>query len=96
MLLLLFLQKIIYTASEFIAFARNLTEDVVLEESKKWTAASVKDIPLESDEIVLEYLCRHNYDVEQAKFNLMCVISGGKGSISKYERKFVMSAFSSI
>lgn len=50
-----------------------------MDESKKWTAASVKDVPLESDELALEYLCRHDYDAELAKFNLMCIFGVGKG-----------------
>ena len=69
---------------EFIAFARNLCEDVTLDEGKKWTAITAGDVPLESDEIILEYLCRHNYDVALAKFNLTCKLGAGKGLILEF------------
>lgn len=65
--------------SDFLAFARNLTEDVFIEEGKKWTARSAAEIALESDEAALEYLCKLNYDLPLAKFNLMCRMSVGKG-----------------
>ena len=50
------------------------------EEGKRWTPLTTQEIPLESDELALEYLCRHNYDVPLAKFKLMCELANGKGA----------------
>lgn len=35
--------------------------------------------PLESDEAVIEFLAKHNYDLNKAKFFLSCILSGGRG-----------------
>lgn len=67
-------------SADFLAFARNLSENLLIEEGKRWTAIDATLVPLESDELALEYLCRHNYDVPLAKFKLMCHISNGKGT----------------
>ena len=35
--------------------------------------------PLESDEAVIEFLAKHDYDLNKAKFYLACILSGGRG-----------------
>lgn len=35
--------------------------------------------PLESDELIMEYLAIHGYNVENAKFHLLCSLCVGKG-----------------
>lgn len=48
------------------------------ETGRRWNVADIA-LPLESDELVLQYLCLHNYDVDLAKFNILCKIGVGKG-----------------
>ena len=65
-------------------FARNLGHNLFVDGSaRKWDLSST-DIHLESDEIALEYLCRHNYDIDRAKFNIECKIGVGKGCSLNY------------
>ena len=44
----------------------------------KWTF-DLSEVPLESDELALEYLLLHNHDVEKAKFNILCRLGVGRG-----------------
>lgn len=74
-----FLTLLLLLCTDFLAFARNLSENIMMEEGKRWTPSDVAQVPLESDELALEYLCRHNYDVPLAKFKLMCQLANGKG-----------------
>ena len=62
-----------------MAFTRNLSDNIFVEEDRRWTSATSFEVPLESDELSLEYLCKHKYDVPLAKFKLMCLMASGKG-----------------
>lgn len=71
----------LYPDTDFLAFARNLSESILVEDGKRWTPADAASVPLESDELLLEFLCRHNYDIPLAKFKLMCQMAHGKGVV---------------
>ncbi len=59
------------------------------ETGRKWDVSDIS-LPLESDELVLQYLSMHNYDVNLAKFNLLCKIGVGKG---KWKNLIIIIAF---
>ena len=51
-------------------------------ESSAWNE-SLDDIPLESDERLLDYLHKFNYDSQKALFNLLVELGRGKGNVYK-------------
>ena len=70
-------QILIYHLVEFLAFSRNLcNQGHIFDEP--WTLDSSSQ-PLESDELALNFLHQHDYDVEMAKFHLMIFHGQGKG-----------------
>eukprot|EP01041_Mallomonas_annulata_P008619 gene8619-17782_t len=66
-------------AAEFLAFSRNISSQWCSPEG--YWSDKMSTIPLESDELALEFLKYHDYDIERAKFNLMCSIGQGKDII---------------
>ena len=45
-----------------------------------WTEEQAATIPLESDADAIEYLARHDFNLDQAIFSLHCEMGCGKGT----------------
>lgn len=67
---------------EFLAFSRNLCPQEH-RNNEFWTEKLV-NTPLESDEIALTFLTKYEYDVEQAKFSIMCHMGQGKDNFGTF------------
>lgn len=71
-----------WTCAEFLAFARNLFEQVFIPgggaQPDAWSCER-SAVPLESDERFLKYLQLHNYDLETAKLRLLSDLGAGTG-----------------
>lgn len=65
----------------FLAFTRNIFEPGSLKDGETWDTITA-DIPLEGDGEMIEYLSKRDYDVERAKFNLVCDLGFGKDYVS--------------
>ena len=48
-------------------------------EGQGWTEDQVATIPLESDSEAIDYLARHNFNLDEAIFSLHCEVGCGKG-----------------
>jgi len=66
---------------EFICFVRNLLSNVRLEKTEYWSQSQCK-YPIDSDELAIEYLAKHGYDVSNATNHMLCDLTSGKDQIS--------------
>lgn len=74
---------------DFLLHTRNLFDRRKLGVSRQvgeeppvvWKKEQIS-LPLESDEAVIEFLAKHDYDLNKAKFFLACLMSGGRGKCS--------------
>jgi hypothetical protein len=65
---------------EFLMFTRNLFQTL----DRLWDIDSVRHMPLEDDELALEFLSRFNFDVTVAKFNFITETGMGQGATVTY------------
>jgi hypothetical protein len=72
LLLNLFVKIALLSSTEFLVTTRNLFESDLLGDDEVWDEYMVSQIPLESDEIALEYLAKFNYDIEKALLIYCC------------------------
>lgn len=86
---------LLFCPIDFIFFARNLIEPINVNVKSSCSPGSGGDsgntcgssveatnttsIPLESDGLIIEFLARHNFNVEYAKFHLLSLLCCGKG-----------------
>ena len=62
--------------NDFLVFSRN----VLGVGSRAWDLESVRAVPLEEDELAIEYLSRYEYDLPTAKFSLLAELGAGQGT----------------
>ena len=74
--------------AEFLEFVRNYVEPTRCQVPIKCdgniaipavSTLSDSTMPMESDELIVSFLALHNFDVENAKFHFLCLLSIGKG-----------------
>lgn len=83
---LLFVESYQSFLIDFLLYTRNIFERRKLGVSRRvgddselvWKKDQISS-PLESDEAVIEFLAKHDYDINKAKFYLTCLLSGGRG-----------------
>lgn len=61
--------------TDFLVFSRNLLRA----RNREWDSESVRAVPLEEDELAIEYLSRYDYDLPVAKFSLLSELGVGQG-----------------
>ena len=61
--------------NDFLVFSRNLLGVG----ARNWDLETVKAMPLEEDELAIEYLSRYDYDLTVAKFSLLAELGAGQG-----------------
>eukprot|EP01035_Chromulina_nebulosa_P019402 gene19402-25275_t len=66
---------------EFICVVRNLLSNIRLDKTLNWSQSQCK-YPLDSDELAIEYLAKHGYDVSNATNHMLCDLTSGKDQIS--------------
>lgn len=83
------LQPTLETSTSNSGFDRtNITDncnywgDNEKDESWTWTEDLIDSTPLESDPEAIDYLARHDYNLEEAVFSLHCELGCGKGEIN--------------
>ena len=60
------------------------------DESWTWTEDLVDSTPMESDPEAIDYLARHDYNLEEAVFSLHCELGCGKGETHLYEQSHII------
>lgn len=75
---LLYLDFLLHTRNLFERRKLGVSRQVGDEPPVVWKKEHVS-FPLESDEAAIEFLAKHDYDLNKAKFYLACILSGGRG-----------------
>lgn len=66
--------------SEFLSFSRNIFASFYPNLSDHWGITD-SDIPLESDEVAIQFLAKYDYNLNAARFALTSLLTSGKGLI---------------
>lgn len=72
------LKYVDFLSLDFLVITRNVFEMIRPNGCDYWTAELVDRYPLESDELAIEYLSQHEYDIEKAFFHMSVDMGCGK------------------